>query len=254
LRESSRIRSPETSKLAQVRFLLSASASIHYTTTDSLCCLDGTTPLGGQAVDPAGSCPANPSGPVTDGAQLNALVQNPGTGSNTGNSGSGSGNGNRNGNGKGRTVEPGAAPATGADNASGTVTVTVTQVQTVTVTAGNAGPTPASNSNSNSGTPAANTGDATSFKLQNGIDAQKLNKSFASLTASSSCEAGDQACVDGGFAQCVGGKFQVSACSGGTQCFALPLVNKAGTSVTCDTQADAEARIAATGATGGVQG
>jgi hypothetical protein len=52
----------------------------------------------------------------------------------------------------------------------------------------------------------------------------------------------------------VGGKFQVTACSGGTQCFALPLVNKAGTSLTCDSQADAEARITATGATGGVQG
>lgn len=34
----------------------------------------------------------------------------------------------------------------------------------------------------------------------------------------------------------------------------LPLVNKAGTSITCDTVADAEARIAAAGASGGLVG
>ena len=92
------------------------------------------------------------------------------------------------------------------------------------------------------------------FTLQNGKDAQALNAKFAKLTADSQCKAGDQACVNGGFAQCVGGKFAITACSGGTKCFALPLVNKAGTSVTCSTDADASARIAATGATGGIQG
>lgn len=65
---------------------------------------------------------------------------------------------------------------------------------------------------------------------------------------------GQQACVNGGFAQCVGGVFETTACAGGTQCFALPLVNKAGTSIACTTEADAEARIAATGATGGIDG
>lgn len=65
---------------------------------------------------------------------------------------------------------------------------------------------------------------------------------------------GDQACVDGGFAQCISGKFVVQACSGGLTCVALPLVNKAGTSIACTTQADALARIAATGAQGGLTG
>ncbi|EIN08910.1 hypothetical protein PUNSTDRAFT_120434 [Punctularia strigosozonata HHB-11173 SS5] len=92
------------------------------------------------------------------------------------------------------------------------------------------------------------------FHLQNGKDAQALNAKFASLTSSDSCSDGEQACVSGSFAQCVGGTWTVSQCAAGTSCFALPLVNKAGTSLTCDSQSDAEARIAATGATGGLTG
>ncbi|KAG8740585.1 hypothetical protein FRC10_004122 [Ceratobasidium sp. 414] len=197
----------------------------------------GTVPLGLKSLNPAGSCPASPNGPVADGDQLNKLVQSPGSGSNTGNTGNGNGAGNG-----------GSAPDSGSGSGSAPATVTVTKIQTVTVTVGNgaAAPTPTT-------PPATNTA-AKPFKLQNGLDAQKLNKSFASLTANSKCNDGEQACVNGGFAQCVGGKFQVSQCSGGTKCFALPLVNKAGTSLTCDSQADAQARIAATGATGGLQG
>lgn len=66
--------------------------------------------------------------------------------------------------------------------------------------------------------------------------------------------ANEEACVGGGFAQCVGGKFQVTSCGATLTCAALPLVNKAGTSITCTTQADALARIQATGATGGLTG
>ncbi|KAI0747092.1 hypothetical protein C8Q80DRAFT_1105924, partial [Daedaleopsis nitida] len=89
------------------------------------------------------------------------------------------------------------------------------------------------------------------FKKQNAIDAQALNAKFASLTASSSCTTGDQACVQGGFAQCTDGKFAVTQCAGGTSCFALPLVNKPGTSIACDSADDAAARFTAAGATGG---
>lgn len=46
----------------------------------------------------------------------------------------------------------------------------------------------------------------------------------------------------------------VQDCSGGLTCAALPLVNKAGTSLACTTEADALARIAASGATGGLTG
>jgi hypothetical protein len=55
---------------------------------------------------------------------------------------------------------------------------------------------------------------------------------------------GESACVQGDFAQCVNGKFATTPCSSGLQCFALPLVNSRGTSVTCATQADANTRIA----------
>jgi hypothetical protein len=67
------------------------------------------------------------------------------------------------------------------------------------------------------------------FTLQNGKDAQALNKKFQSLTASSSCTSGESACVQGQFAQCVGGKFQLTPCAASEECFALPLVNKPGT-------------------------
>jgi len=92
------------------------------------------------------------------------------------------------------------------------------------------------------------------FTLQNGKDAQALNKQFQGLSASSSCNDGQQACVKGQLAQCVGGKFVMTPCAATLQCVALPLVNKPGTSITCDTQQDAESRIGNTGATGGLLG
>ncbi|KAJ1300426.1 hypothetical protein OPQ81_005246 [Rhizoctonia solani] len=212
----------------------------------------GTIPLGGTAPNPAGSCPAHPDGPVDDGKQLNTLVQNPGSGT----SGNGD-NGNGNGGNTATLTSAAPQPTTPGDrngNGSGTVTVTRTQVKTVTVTAGSPAATPSATRINDATTPAVSAEANKPFLLQNGKDAQQLNRSFQSLTASSSCKDGEQACVGDGFAQCVGGKFQITACSGGLQCFALPLVNKAGTSITCDTQADAAARIAATGATGGIRG
>ena len=57
------------------------------------------------------------------------------------------------------------------------------------------------------------------------------------------CLDGTNACINGQFAQCVSGAFVTTSCGPTLQCFALPLVNSAGTSITCTTQADAEARI-----------
>ncbi|TEB39112.1 hypothetical protein FA13DRAFT_443084 [Coprinellus micaceus] len=88
------------------------------------------------------------------------------------------------------------------------------------------------------------------FALKNGQDAIALNNKFAGLNANSPCQAGENACVNNGFAQCVGGKFVVQGCAPGTICAALPLVNAPGTSITCTTAADRDARIAATGAKG----
>ncbi|KAJ7640125.1 hypothetical protein B0H17DRAFT_1149125 [Mycena rosella] len=73
------------------------------------------------------------------------------------------------------------------------------------------------------------------FDLANGQAAIALNAQFQTLTADSPCTAPQDACVNQGFAHCA----------------ALPLVNSAGTSITCTTQADLDARIAATGATSG---
>lgn len=86
------------------------------------------------------------------------------------------------------------------------------------------------------------------FTLKNGQDAIALNEKFKTLSANSPCQVGEDACIGQQFAQCVNGKFTLQACAPGTICTALPLANKPGTSVTCDTQADADARIAATGA------
>jgi len=92
------------------------------------------------------------------------------------------------------------------------------------------------------------------FTHQNGLDAQALNRKFQDLTASSACTTGETACVNGQLAQCVGNTFALSSCSASLQCVALPLVNKPGTSVTCDTPQDAATRISATGAQGGLLG
>ncbi|OCH92712.1 hypothetical protein OBBRIDRAFT_418554 [Obba rivulosa] len=88
-----------------------------------------------------------------------------------------------------------------------------------------------------------------SFALQNGQDAIALNQQFASLTPNSPCTTGEDACVNSQFAQCVNGKFVLQACASTLVCAALPLVNSAGTSITCTTPSDRDARIAATGAT-----
>jgi hypothetical protein len=170
----------------------------------------GTIPFGkGAPLNPAGSCQANPNGPIADGTQLVNLTQNPGAGGG---------------------APPKPAPGTPAKPS---------------VTANKATASPASTN-----APAAGGG----FKLQNGKDAQALNAKFATLNANSPCTDGDSACIGTNFAQCVGGKFVTTPCATTLTCAALPLVNKPGTSITCTTEADAAARIAATGATGGVTG
>lgn len=70
---------------------------------------------------------------------------------------------------------------------------------------------------------------AAPFALKNGQDAQALNKKFQTLSTSSSCNTGEQACVQGQLAQCVDGKFVMTPCASTLQCVAVPLVNKPGT-------------------------
>ncbi|KAK7040626.1 hypothetical protein R3P38DRAFT_3349200 [Favolaschia claudopus] len=89
------------------------------------------------------------------------------------------------------------------------------------------------------------------FTLQNGKDALAKTEDFKKLTPDSACTAGTDACINQQFAQCVNGKFVLQPCAPGTICAVLPLVNSPGTSITCTTQADFDARIADTGAKAG---
>jgi hypothetical protein len=115
-------------------------------------------------------------------------------------------------------------------------------------------PTPASSGVKN-GKRAASPDENKSFALSNGEHAQQLNAKFATLSENSSCEVGENACIGTQFAQCVDGKFVSTSCGPDPlTCAALPLVNSPGTSITCTTKADAESRIADTGATGGLTG
>jgi hypothetical protein len=182
----------------------------------------GTIPFGHSApLSPPGSCPANPSGPIADGTQLTDITQNPGVPS-----------------------AANSAPSSAA-TAAASSTVAATPVATpATCGTAAASPPPA----------ASQAADASGFVHQNGLDAQKLNAQFAALTPQSSCTTGQDACVNGGFAQCVGGTFVITQCGAGLTCAALPLVDKPGTSIACTTPADATSRIAATGASGGLTG
>ncbi|KAF8631682.1 hypothetical protein AX15_002267 [Amanita polypyramis BW_CC] len=92
------------------------------------------------------------------------------------------------------------------------------------------------------------------FAKQNAVQAQQLNVQFASLTVSDPCQEGNIACVNNSFAQCSDGKWELTPCSTGLTCYALPLANSPGTSIVCDTEQDALARISASGATGGLTG
>ncbi|KAG8765390.1 hypothetical protein FRC15_007050 [Serendipita sp. 397] len=158
---------------------------------------------------------------IPDGVQLVTLVNSPGTGA---------GNG---------AANPAPAPPASSSAAAPAPT---------------ANP-PANNNNNNNNNNNAGGGNATGFQAQNARDAQALNQQFASLTVGSACTVGQVACLsDGSFAQCPFGTFVATPCAGGTQCMALPLVNRVGTSVTCTTAEDAARRFEAAGVSGGATG
>ncbi|GJJ10595.1 hypothetical protein Clacol_004822 [Clathrus columnatus] len=214
----------------------------------------GTIPFGLSApVSPLGSCPGNPSGPIPDGVQISTLIQSPGTpASSSGSSASpaASSSSASNSSSSGDSGDTSFPPPQQSSNGSSSAS------NSDSGSSGDAGDTsfPPPQQTSNGSSSSASSGSSGNFQLSNGQTAQQQNAKFAQLTSGSSCTEGSQACVGGSFAQCVNGNFVLTQCGGGTQCFALPLVNKAGTSITCTTQSDAAARIAATGATGGITG
>ncbi|KAI0249011.1 hypothetical protein BJV78DRAFT_1276354 [Lactifluus subvellereus] len=180
----------------------------------------GTIPFGDTAVlNPPGSCPAHLSGPIPDGTQLVDQVSSPGIPSS-------------NGAGSGNPATPSSAPPQSSSSPA--------------PTAPSAAPTTPS---SPASTPVPSSG-SSGFLVQNGKDARALNQKFQTLTADSPCKDGEDACVGGQFGQCASGKFTLTACSAPNTCVALPLQNRRGTSVTCDSQSDADTRIAAALASG----
>ena len=112
----------------------------------------GTIPLGQNApLNPAGSCPANPSGPVADGQQLVNIVQSPGV--------------------------PGAS---GAGNSTA-------QNPAASASPAQPSPSPAAPAADASPSPTAANPSSSDFKAQNGKDAQALNQKFQALTPDSPC-------------------------------------------------------------------
>jgi len=143
--------------------------------------------------------------------------------------------------------------------------VAPTEVAPTEATPTEAAPTEAAPASVSTPSPSASKSPATRFRkpinlgpvvftLQNGLDAQQENAKASTLDANSPCDEGETTCVGSGLGQCVGGKFIITQCAPPTKCFVLPLVNKRGTTPNCTTEADAAARIAASGATGGIQG
>ncbi|CAG8762656.1 26486_t:CDS:2, partial [Dentiscutata erythropus] len=85
--------------------------------------------------------------------------------------------------------------------------------------------------------------DICQIRKENADQADAENEKFSSLTPDSPCKIGQNACVNGEFAQCPNGKFVLFPCAATEQCFSLPLVLSRGTSLTCDTPADKDARL-----------
>jgi hypothetical protein len=179
--------------------------------------MPGTIPFNQAAVRPPGSCPAHPGGPITAGSQLVSITINPNA--------------------------PGGAPL-GSGNSTPAAPSSAGSFPAPT------SPTTSAPSN----VAIASSASASGFRLANGLAAQKLNAYFATLTPTSACTEGQNACVNNDFAQCTGGNFVLQPCGASSICVALPLVNSVGTSTTCDTESDALTRIANTGVVGGLTG
>lgn len=109
-------------------------------------------------VNPAGSCPANPTGPIADGSQLVDITQNPGVSGTTSSTGA-TGN---------STV---VTPSSGSNGATKSTATTSPSVAGSAIAAVSSTTSPSGGG----------------FRLTNGQNAQKLNAQFATLTADSSC-------------------------------------------------------------------
>jgi len=215
-------RNPELNGLFQCQFIGSKSSVF---VGNLAVGAPGTIPRGMTSpLNPLGSCPAHPQGPIADGTQLSDIA----------------------------TVPFASGGSSTASVATDTGSNGTPPTHSAPSSSGLPAPSPATSAAALVAPPSSSGG----FKLQNGLDAQSLNLKFSTLDPNSPCDAAQtpSACLGGKFAQCANGKFVLTPCSGGLQCFALPLVNSRGTSITCDTEADALSRISASGAKGGITG
>lgn len=152
----------------------------------------GTIPFGKTApLSPAGSCPANPGGPIAAGSQLVSITQNPGVGGAGGSSGSGNASKNAGSNSTGSAAAP---PASAGSQVAPVAAAPAPSASSGSCNAGSGSKHSSANSSSaamGTGSPATNNAataaGGSGFKLQNGKDAQQLNAKFATLSAISSC-------------------------------------------------------------------
>ncbi len=125
----------------------------------------GTIPFGHtEALNPLGSCAANPDGPIADGTQLTDITQDPGLKNVSGSSSAPS---------KSSASKP-------QKTSSAPAAASTTEATATTSTEVSAAP-PAETSSASSSSSSSN------FQLQNALDAQELNAQFQTLTADSSC-------------------------------------------------------------------
>ncbi|KAL8742828.1 MAG: hypothetical protein Q9190_004752 [Brigantiaea leucoxantha] len=128
-------------------------------------------------------------------------------------------------------------------------TVSALSSATFTETSGPQSPLEATTSLKASQAGAAATSSASTGKGDNIALANAFNSKFGSLTPDSQCNPNDEkqahACVNNMFAQCnTAGKYTMTACPEGQQCFALPLPESStGVSVQCDTPSDAKKKL-----------
>lgn len=88
---------------------------------------------------------------------------------------------------------------------------------------------------------------STAYLQQNGPAAKALNDKYATLTASSSCNDGDIACINGQFASCWDGSYHLYSCPGNWTCAAIPNEWSTGTTTTCDSPDDISWRFSTAG-------
>ena len=90
------------------------------------------------------------------------------------------------------------------------------------------------------------------IQIQNGQDALRLDSQKFNNVQGNSCAINGDLCVGDKVGQCVNGKIIVTAdCGASLKCQVLPLVNKRGTTVTCDSDADKLARFEQAGVKNG---